>query len=146
MEWLNYSDRMEVRAMRSHDPSPTSSARSRRRSGWRRASGLEAGPQDEVADAEKPQARRHGSWEPQEACLAVLPDQDGALPDRAVPQLDEESAHPAMLVVPVPELDSGAPPQGVFRVEGPAEDPVGGGGEGDWEVEGPVENLGPPCG
>jgi len=43
----------------------------------------------------------------------VLPDQDGALPDRAVPQLDEESAHPAMRVVPVPEPDSGAPLQGV---------------------------------
>ena len=43
-------------------------------------------------------------------------------------------------MVPVSEPDSGAPLQGV---KGPAEDPVGRGAEGDWEVEGPVEDLGP---
>jgi len=102
--------------------------------------------QDEVPDAEMPEARRHGSWEHQEARLAVLPNQDGALPDRTVPQLDEESAHPAMLVVPIPELDSGAPIQGVTGVEGPAEDPVGGGAEGNWEGEGSVEDSRPPGG
>jgi len=31
-------------------------------------------------------------------------------------------------------------------VEGPAEDTVGGGAEGDWEVEEPVEDPGPPGG
>ena len=31
-------------------------------------------------------------------------------------------------------------------VERPAEDPVGRGAEGDWEVEGPVEDLEPPGG
>jgi len=87
--------------------------------------------QDEVPDAGEPEAGRHGSWEHQEASLAVLPDQDGTLPDRAVPQLYEEPAHPAMLVAPVPEPDSGAPFQGVSGVEGPAEGPVGGGAEGD---------------
>ena len=46
-----------------------------------------------------------------------------------------------MLVVPVPDSDSGAPLQGV---EGPTEDPVSGGAEGDWEVEEPVEVPGPP--
>jgi len=45
--------------------------------------------------------------------IAVLPDQDRALPDRAVPQLDEGSGHPTMLVVSVPIPDSGAPLQGV---------------------------------
>ena len=55
---------------------------------------------------------------------------------RAVPQLDEEPTHPAMLVVPVPEPDSGAPLQGVSGVEDPAKDPVGRGAEGNWEVEG----------
>jgi len=69
--------------------------------------------QDEVSDAKKPKAGRHGSWGHQEASLAILPDQDGALPDRAVPQLDEEQGHPAMLVVPVPEPDPGAPIQDV---------------------------------
>jgi len=49
-----------------------------------------------------------------------------------------------MLVVSMPEPDSGAPLQGVSGVEGPAEDPVGGGAEGDWEVEGLVEDPGPP--
>ena len=47
--------------------------------GWR------PGLQDEVPDAEELEAGRHGSWEHQEACLVVLPDQDGALPVRAVP-------------------------------------------------------------
>jgi hypothetical protein len=41
-----------------------------------------------------------------------------------------------MLVVPVPDPDPGAPPQGAPRVEGLAEDPVGGGAQGDREVEG----------
>jgi len=48
-----------------------------------------------------------------------------------------------VLVVPIPEPDSGAPLQGVSGVEGPAEDPVGGGAEADWEVERPVEDPGP---
>jgi len=73
-----------------------------------------------------------------------IPDQDGALHVRAVPPLDEEPAHPAVLVVPVPNSDAGAPLQGVPGVEGPTGDPVGGGVEGDWEVEEPVEDPGPP--
>jgi len=100
--------------------------------------------QEEVAHAEEPETRRRGSWQFQETCLAVLPDQDGALPDRAVPQLDEEPTHPAMLVVPVPDADPGPPLQGVPGVEAAAEDPVGGGEEGDREVEGQVEGAGPP--
>jgi len=40
-----------------------------------------------------------------------------------------------MLVVPVPEPDSGAPLQGVPGVEGPAKEPVRG-AEGNWELEG----------
>jgi len=53
---------------------------------------------------------------------------------------------PAMLVVPVPDPDPGTPLQGVPGVEAVAEDPVGGGEEGDREVEGPVEDQGPPGG
>jgi len=49
-----------------------------------------------------------------------------------------------MLVMPVPKPDSGASLQGVSGVEGPAEDPVGGGAEGNWDVGGPVEDPGPP--
>jgi len=88
-------------------------------------------------------ARWHGSGEHQKACLAILPTQDGALPDRAVSQLDKEPPHPAILVVLVPNADPGPPLQGVSRVEATAEDPVSGGEEGDWEVEGPVEGAGP---
>jgi len=98
-------------------------------------------------------AKMHSSWELQEARLAVLLAQAGALPDRAVPQLDEEPSHPAMLVVPVSNADPGPPLQGVPRVEAAAEDAVVGGEEGDGEVEGPVEGAGPlgrcevqPCG
>ena len=39
----------------------------------------------------------------------------------------------------------GPPLQGVTRVEAAAEDPVGGGEEGDREVERTVEGAGPPC-
>jgi len=66
---------------------------------------------DEVPNAEKPEAGRHGIWEHQEASLAGLPDQGGALTIRAVPQLHEELAHPTVLAVPVPEPYSGAPPE-----------------------------------
>jgi len=44
-----------------------------------------------------------------------------------------------------PILDPGALIQRVPRVEAPAEDPVGGGAEGDWEGEEPVEEPGAPC-
>jgi len=75
------------------------------------------------------------SWEFQEACLTVLPGEDWELPYRAVPSLDKEPAHPAVLVVPVPDSDSETPVQSVSGVEGPTENPVGGGVEGDWEVK-----------
>ena len=64
------------------------------------------------------------------AVTAVLPDQDRALPDRAVPELDQETIHRTMLVVPIPIADPGTPPQGVLRVEAAAENPVGGGEAG----------------
>jgi len=95
--------------------------------------------QDEVPYAKDPEARWRGGRQHQETRLAVLPDQDRALPDRAVPQLDEEPTYPAMLVAPAPDADPGPPFQGVPREEAAAEDPVGGGEEADWEVEGPLE-------
>jgi len=80
------------------------------------------------------------------ACVGVLPDEGGALPDRAVPQLYEEQAHPAMLVVPVPEPCSGAPRQCVSGVEGPADDSAYGGAEGEWVGGRTVEDPGLPGG
>ena len=49
-----------------------------------------------------------------------------------------------MLVVPLLEPDPGSSLQGVAGVEGAAEDTVGGGAEGDWEVEGSVEDQRSP--
>ena len=48
-----------------------------------------------------------------------------------------------MLVVPVPLANERPPLQGVSGMEDAAEDSVGGGAEGDWEVEEPVEDPGP---
>jgi len=48
-----------------------------------------------------------------------------------------------VLVVPVPDADPGSPVQRMPRVEATAENSVGGGEEGDREVEGPVECAGP---
>jgi len=69
--------------------------------------------QDEIQDAEKPEAGRHGDRKHQEACLAVLLAEDGALPHRVVPLVDKEPTHRVVLVVPVPGPDSGASLQGV---------------------------------
>jgi len=62
---------------------------------------------------------------------------------RAVPQLDDKPAHPAMLVVPVPNADPGPPLQEVPRVEAAAGNPVGGGEEGDgrWKDRWKVRDL-----
>jgi len=99
--------------------------------------------QEEVPVACKPVAQWYGSREHQKTSLAVLPAQDGALPDRAIPQLDKEPPHPAMLVVPaLPNTDPGPPLQGVPGMETAAEDSVGGPEEGNGEVEGPVEGAG----
>jgi len=99
--------------------------------------------QEEIQSAEGPEAGRHGGWELQEACLKVLLAEDKSLPLRAIPQLDEESADRPVLVVPIPDADPGPPLQGVLRVEGPAEDPVGRGAEGEGREE-PVQDPGPP--
>jgi len=57
--------------------------------------------QEEILDAEKPEARRHGGREHQEAFLAVLPGEDWELPYRAIPPMGEEPAHGSVLVVTV---------------------------------------------
>ena len=61
--------------------------------------------QKEIQDAEEPEAQRHGCWEHQAACREVLPAEDGALPDRRIPALDQITADPPVLVVPVPQAD-----------------------------------------
>ena len=98
--------------------------------------------QEEVPVACEPAAQWYGSREHQKTHLAVLPAQDGALPDPAISQLDKELPHPAMLVVSLPNTDPGPPLQGVPGMESAAEDSVGGPEEGDGEVEGTVEGTG----
>jgi len=105
--------------------------------------GLGPNLQEEVLHAKQPKVQWRVGQQLQEDRLAVLPAEDGVLPNGAIPQLDKELTHPAMLVVPVPNADPGLPPQGVPRVEAVAEDSVGGGEEGDWEREGLVEDLRP---
>jgi len=87
--------------------------------------------QKEVQNAGKPEARRHGRGEHQAACREVLPAEDGALPHGRIPALDEISPDPAVLVVPVPQADETPPLEEVSEVEEGAEDPVGGGLQGD---------------
>jgi len=147
VEWRKYSDRTEVRAM----PLPQSLANLKRKISEKKwveacqwAGGRISKKKYRMQKSQRPDSTVAGSTK--EACLAILPDQDGALSNRTVPQLDEEPAHPAMLVVPTPEPDPEASLQGVTGVEGPAKDPVGGGAEGDREGEGPVEDPGPPGG
>ena len=48
--------------------------------------------QEEVLDAEESEGGRHGSWEHQEARLAVLPAEDGTLSHRTIPALGQETA------------------------------------------------------
>jgi len=49
----------------------------------------------------------------QRLLLKVLPGEDGSLPYRAVPPLDEEPPHRSVLVVPVSDAGSGPPLEGV---------------------------------
>jgi len=60
-----------------------------------------------------------GSQQPQEASLKALPTEDGSLPHRAVPELDEESPHGQVLVMPIQDADAGACPQKLPPLEGP---------------------------
>jgi len=62
--------------------------------------------QKEVLHAKQPKARWRSGQQLQEDPLTVLPAEDGALPNGAIPQQDEEPTHPAMLVELVPNADS----------------------------------------
>jgi len=96
----------------------------------------------EVQDSEKPEARWHGCREHKEACLQVLPAEVGARAHRTVLALGEGQALCAVLVVPGLNADKGPPFQGVFEVEGAAEDRVDGDEERDREGEEPLEDPG----
>ena len=72
-----------------------------------------------------------------------LPAKDRPLPDWAIPELDEEPPHPSVLVVRERNTDTRSPLQGMRRVEGTAEGSLGGGQEGNGEVEEPLEGPRP---
>jgi len=91
-----------------------------------------------------PEAERYGCWEHKAACLAILPDRDGALPFRAVPPLDEEPTHPAVLVVRAgARFRLGSTSSRCVWSGKPNRRSCGGGVEGDREVEELVEDPGP---
>jgi len=95
--------------------------------------------QEEIHDAGESETGRHGCWKHQEACLEVLPAEDGALPHRTVPALGESTPNSPVLVVPLPHADEGPPLEGVPGVEGSAEDPMEGGMGGDRKREAAME-------
>ena len=69
----------------------------------------------------------------------VLPGEDGELPYRTVPLLDETPTHSPVPVVLVLGPDVGTPLQHCVLSGRPNKNPVGGSEEGVWEVEDPVE-------
>jgi len=96
---------------------------------------------EEIQNAKRPEARQHGCWEHQEACLEVLPAEDRALPYRRIPALDDIPPDAPVLVVPAPQADKRAPLKGVPEVEKTAESAVEGGVERDREGEGETKSL-----
>ena len=116
MEWLSYSDRNEAsRPVRCLGQGllRTSSGGSLKRSGWRRASGLGSGPPRPNIECPKarglvarlpgaPKGSPHGSA----GCRRGSSRKGSASAGR-------RTAPPPVLVVPVPDPDSGAPLQGV---------------------------------
>jgi len=126
VEWLGYSDQVDacvVSLPRSFAhlkrDIPEKKWAETRRGRWERG-----GLQEEVQDAKQAGPRRHGCGQLQEAHLEVLP---------ADPSVDEEPPYCSVLVVPLSGAEAGSPLQGVPREEGPAEDPVGRGTEGELE-------------
>jgi hypothetical protein len=108
--------------------------------------GAEPDHQSEVQDAGPAETGWGGCRHFQEARLEVLPAEDRSLPYRAIPGLGEEAPHPSVLVVRERNTDARPPLQGVRRVEGTAEDALGRGQKGNWEMEEPLEGPGPAGG
>jgi len=95
--------------------------------------------QDEIQDAEKPEAGWYGCRERQEARLKALPVENWALPDRTVPTLDEEPPHRPVLVVPLPDADKRPCPewkaqQKILRTEVRKE-------SGKWKSRGKIWDI-----
>ena len=113
----------------SHDvgwfvPSPTSYASSLKRSGRMPAGGprlSSSGQEQQVPAQRQTEAGPDCGSGQQEARLEVLPADDGALPHRPVPPVDDENAGHQVLVVPVQDPDPRTSLQELPAVEEPAE-------------------------
>jgi len=89
---------------------------------------------------------KHGGTRTEEAGREVPPAQDGALPHRPIPEVDEELEHGRVRVVSVQDADEGTPVQELRQVEAATEDNVGRDTEKDRKREEPVRNQGTVCG
>jgi len=87
---------------------------------------------------------QNGGLEFQEACLKVLPDEDRPLPLRAAHQWTKNRPT-AQCWWRRCQTQTRDHLQGVPRMEGAAEGPVGRGTQGKREEEVPVYDPGPPC-
>jgi len=142
VEWLSFSDREGARAM----PLPRSLAHLKREiteKKWEEAREW-AGSRTSRQKYRMPKGLRPDALvaDSQEACLKGLPAEIGTRAHWAVPALDQSQVLRTVLVVPEPEADEEPPLQGVSEVEGAAEDSVGGGEEGNGDVEESVEEPG----
>ena len=99
----------------------------------------------EVHAAGRPADENSGRL-PEETGRPVLPVEDGALPDRAIPEVDEEPSLGKVWVVLLRNADPGAPLQELPEVEAAAEDPVGGGSKGHGQGEESVQDQRLVCG
>jgi len=113
-----------------------------------RGTGLvgEEDQEEEVQDAGKDETKRSSSTRPGKAGRAVLPAQDGELPHRAIPGVDEEHGHGGMRVVPTQDTDSGASAQALQKMEDAAEDTVGGSSKGNGKRRELLHGPGPAGG
>jgi hypothetical protein len=146
VKWLRYADRFGTWPM----SLPRSLACLGRESSekWaepRRWSGVRVtGKRHKLPSKQRPDGTVAGGWWLQGARLQVVPAEDRSLPHRPVPEVDGEPAHHQVLVVPVQDPGAGGCLQELPPFEGPAEDPVVEGAEGEWKRKGSVHDPGPP--
>ena len=113
--------------------------------GWTHDDGREAGPPGRSTKCRKATsrtARLAGS--PKRLASRYHQPKTGHCRTGRLPALGQDPPYCPVLVVPVPLANERPPFRGVSGMEDAAEDPVGRGEGGDWEVEEPAEEPGPP--
>jgi len=104
--------------------------------------GRGANQQKKVQVAEEPAAEPNGGTSAKTPSGIFPPAQNGALPYRLIPEVDEERGWGGVLVVSIQDTDERASAQALQEMEAAAEDPVGGGKKGDRKREEPVHDPG----